>query len=102
MPDVFSLLSGRRWEAFARLVDSPGPLTSEELAGAAGMRPAAARTLLRNMAYAGLVLRRTGPAPAYGKGRQADVYTVSPAVRRWWAVRRVTCGGDGASERDSP
>lgn len=92
IPEIFSLLIGRRLSVFAYICESESPLSSQMLADATQIKTATARSLLRNMAYAGLVARRDGSFEG-GKGRHPDLFVVKPEVRRWWRLTQETFGG---------
>lgn len=92
IPEIFSLLIGRRLSVFAFICESEAPISSQMLADATQIKTATARSLLRNMAYAGLVARRDGSFEG-GKGRHPDLFVVKPEVKEWWRLTQKTFGG---------
>lgn len=90
MPEIFNLLIGRRLGVFAYICEQGAAVTAQSLAEATGIKTATARTLLRNMAYAGLVGRTEGVSE--GKGRHPDQFVPKQAVREWWALTKRTFG----------
>lgn len=92
IPEIFSLLIGRRLSVFAHICESEAPISSQMLAEATDIKTATARSLLRNMAYAGLVARRDGSFEG-GKGRHPDLFVVKPEVKEWWRLTQKTFGG---------
>lgn len=91
VPDIFNLLTGRRLEVFATICSLDKPIDSQGLAMLTNCKVATARTILRQMSYAGLVTRMEGAFDG-GSGRKPDQFVVKASVRKWWSMTEQTFG----------
>lgn len=91
IPDMFSMLTGRKLQLFSYICETEQPTDSEKIAEVTGWQISTIRSAIRQMLLVGLLVRhdaRSTPA----KGRRSEQIVVPSRVREWWKLTVSTFG----------